>query len=211
MLMALLLSALPARADYEGWAWFEARVPIAEKGSAVPTSLRVNTDARYGLRYPGLGFLFFRTGPIWDLHEHLFIATHLTPGAVQSAEDVFTQEYRLELEPNFRWRNGALSFNDRNRVELRWIDGAPRFRYRNQLRAAWAPPGARWMPYVWDEILVDLAGEWVNQNRAQIGIGYQATDSTRIDVGYMLRSRETPSGWAHDHILNVVLFFQPKG
>jgi hypothetical protein len=71
-----------------------------------------------------------------------------------------------------------------------------------------------WLGIVWDEVLIDTnrLGEQqagVNQNRAFVGIGRKFYRKTsRIEVGYMLRSRRAPSygPWAHDHALLIYLY-----
>jgi hypothetical protein len=201
-----------ARADVEGWAWFEARVPISDGQYGLPNSWRVWTDTRLGGRYPGLGQQFVRMGPIWELHPNMFLATHLTSYADQVSPGVFEQEVRAEFEPNLRARWGLFNVADRNRLEYRFgRPSAPRWRYRNLLRVNIQPEGATLYPYVADEVLVDLSGAGFNQNRSYVGLSKVLSDSTRVDVAYLLRARATAAGpWALDHILNLVLFFAPR-
>lgn len=205
------LPATPALADVESWSWFEARVPISAGQHGLPNSLRVWSDTRFGGRYPGLGQQFLRVGPIWELHPNWFLATHLTTYADQVTPGAFEQEHRAEFEPNARWRWGDLSFADRNRLEYRFgRPSGPRWRYRNLLRVNLQPEGATLYPYVANEVLVDMSGAGFNQNRAYVGISRMLSDSTRLDVAYLLRSRATAAGpWEQDHILNLYMYFQP--
>jgi hypothetical protein len=209
---ALLAAPAPARADVESWNWFEARVPVSDGQHGLPDTLRLWTDARFGGRYPGLGQLFFRVGPVWELHPNWFLATHLTTYADQISPGAFEQENRFEFEPNYRGRFGDWTVGDRNRLEYRW--GRPagaRWRYRNLFRVNYQPEGATLFPYVWNEALVDLSGLGFNQNRSAIGISKVLSDSTRLDVAYLLRARGSAAGaWETDHILNVYMIFQPK-
>lgn len=213
--LAALTPALPAQAgDLETWDWVEVRVPLTDGQHGLPNSLRVFTDARFGTRYPnGLGQLFFRVGPIWDLHPNLFLGIHHTVYANQydpaGQPGAFEVVQRPEIEPNVRWRWGDLTFNDRNRFEYAFSSRTSFFRYRNQLRVNYQPPGAVWFPYVWDEGLFQ-SNQGFNQNRASLGLSYSMSPDTRLDAGYILRSRNTTAGWDHDHILNVYLFFAPK-
>lgn len=212
-LAVALLPALPAKADTESWNWLEVRVPVSEGRGAMPNTLRLVTDFRYAERAGGLYQNFLRVGPIWDLHPHLFLAAHVTAMANRSGAGAYEQEHRLELEPNLRGRWGLVGYNDRNRLEYRWGSAGPRWRYRNQLWLNLAPADARWIPFVWDEVLFDLAGTPITgftQNRASVGIGRMLSDSTRLNLGYVLRSRQTAaSTWEHDHIALVNLFFAP--
>ena len=59
---------------------------------------------------------------------------------------------------------------------------------------------------MWDELLVDIAGTWVNENRAAVGLARMLGDSVRLEAAYLLRSRLLDGDWQHDHILNVYLF-----
>lgn len=209
-----LIPAAPAGADTESWNWLEVRLPLSDGSYGLPQSLRLFTDLRYAGRAGGLYQTFFRVGPLWDLHPNLFLATHVTSAANRSGTGAFEQEHRLELEPNLRARFGALAVNDRNRLEYRWGTAGPRWRYRNQVWLNYAPAGASWIPFVWDEILFDLAGTSVTgftQNRASVGLGRMLSDATRLNLGYVLRSRMTSaSAWEHDHVALVNLAFAPS-
>jgi hypothetical protein len=206
----VLAGALPAHADSELWFWTEHRQPLPKAASWSPDRLRIWTDSRFGFRYPGLGQQFLRIGPLWELHPNLFVAFHGVGYADQVRPGVYDQEYRLEAEPNLVWALGDWSISDRNRLEYRWRPSEQRWRYRNLLRASWRPEGWRVFPYVWDEVLVDLSGLGLNQNRAMIGLSFDLWKGQRLDVGYGLRSRQGSTGvWDHDHLLNVVWFSNP--
>ena len=62
-----------------------------------------------------------------------------------------------------------------------------------------------WVPFLWDELLIDSI-DGVHQNRLAGGMGFVIAPKTRLDVGYMLRSRDTNEGWEHDHVLLLYLF-----
>ena len=179
----------------------------------MPNSLRLATDFRYAGEAGGLYQSFLRVGPIWDLHPHLQLAAHATAIGLRRGAGAYGQEHRLELEPTLRGRWGHVAVNDRNRLEYRWGSAGPRWRYRNQFGLNFGPADARWIPFVWDEVLFDLSGTptpGFSQNRAAIGIGRKLSDSTRLNLGYVLRSRQTvPSGWEHDHIAQVNVVFTP--
>lgn len=205
--------SIDARADGEIWSWVEARVPVIQNDRPDFPRLdwRVFSDLRVNKRSGGVAQVFFRTGPLFYVAPWSFVAVHGTLYSDRLASGLHDQEARLEVEPNFFGRFGDVTFNDRNRVESRWRESGHRFRYRNQLRISYAPKGARWIPFVWDEVLADLSGLGVNQNRAQVGLGRMLSATTRLDVGYMVRSRDEPTGWVHDHVLNLYLFFDaPK-
>ena len=213
--VAILVVTLPARADFETWIWAEARIPVIQAPTPTFPRLdwRIFTDARMNVRSGGLAQLFLRTGPLLYVTRWMFIGLHGTvyadrlgkPAGDLEAGD-FAQEARVELEPNLFGRLGDFTFNDRNRLEYRWREHETRYRYRNQLRVNYAPRGAVWIPLVWDELLVDLSGKGVNQNRFEIGVGRMLNAHTRVDVGFMVRSREEDDGWKHDGILNLYLF-----
>lgn len=209
LLAILTARTSEARADGEVWLWTEARLPVVPNSRPDFPRLdwRVFTDFRINKRSGGLAQAFFRTGPVLYTTPWSFVAVHGTIYSDRLPSGVHDQEARLELEPNLFGRLGDFTFNDRNRVESRWRESGHRWRYRNQLRISYAPLGAKWIPFVWDEVLADLSGLGVNQNRAQVGLGRMLNATTRLDVGYMVRSREDVTGWVHDHVLNLYLFF----
>jgi hypothetical protein len=216
--LALLMPA-PALADIETWDWFEARLPLTEGQFGLPQSLRLFTDARFGGRYTGgFGQMFFRVGPIWDLHPNVFLAAHCTfyvnqfdpSGQPGSFETVI----RPELEPNIRGRIGPFTFNDRNRFEYAHSTTRPDasfWRYRNQLRVNYQPADVQqaWFPYVWNEVLLPFnAG--LNQNRLSAGLAFILGKHARLETGYILRSRMSSGAWTHDHVFNLYLFYSPN-
>jgi hypothetical protein len=184
------------------------RLPVASVDEfPVRTTLRLWNDVRFNRRRDGLHQAFVRVGPLFDLTPWLFVGVHFTVYADKLATGAFDEERRGELEPNFHFRWGKFTFNDRNRLEYRWRESRDEFRYRNQLRVNYAPEKARWIPFLWDEILVPLAAEGWLQNRLMGGVGFMTSPSTRLEVGYMLRSREEPFGWEHDHIAVAYLSY----
>jgi len=210
----VLATETPARADGEAWLWFENRIPIVRTRTPEFPRLdwRVVADFRLNSRSSGLAQSFLRTGPVFFATPWMFLALHGTIQSDKLKTGVHDQEARVEFEPNFFGRVGDFTFNDRNRFEYRWRESGHRYRYRNQLRINYAPVGAnsKWVPFVWDEVLVDLSGFGVNQNRAQIGLGRVIGDGTRIDLGYMVRSRWDAGIWTHDHVLNLYVLFDVK-
>lgn len=211
-LLAWSTAAAPAWADAEYWNTIETRLPLTARAplTGQPVTFRTVTDLRYGFRYPGLGWGFFRMGPLWTVAPWCLVGTHATTIAVQTAPSVFMQEYRAELEPNFFGRLGDFAWNDRNRLEYRWRWNDQHLRYRNMLRVAYAPKGAEWIPFVWAEPMIELTADGLAQNRVQVGVGRQLGAHARLDLGVMLRSRATAGAWEHDYVLNSMLYFAPN-
>lgn len=193
----VILAPASARADGGAWLWFEYRLPVSGLPPDLPRlSLRIWSDTRFHVDAGGLTQQFLRVGPLVDVTPWLFVAAHATVYADRRPGDVFDQEARLELEPNLHGRIGHFTFNDRNRLEYRWRASQTRVRYRNQLRVNYAPTGARAIPYLWDEVLFDTK-EGFNENRLMVGPGWMLNGHTRIDVGYLLRSRRGVDAWTH--------------
>ncbi len=197
-----------AHADQEAWMWIENSIPVlrTEKPGFPRIDIRTFADARINGRSNGLAQSFLRVGPLFYLTNYLFVGLHGTIYADRLASGLFDQETRFEVEPNLFGRFGVFTWNDRNRFEVRFREKETRYRYRNQLRINLAPKHWRTIPFVWDEVLVDLSGLGLNQNRAEIGIGRQLWPNMRLDAGFMLRSREDASGWHHDGVVNLYLF-----
>lgn len=206
--MSILTIPALAHADEEAWFWIENRVPVlrTEKPGFPRIDFRTFVDVRTNRRSNGLHQSFLRVGPLFYLTDFLFVGLHGTIYADRLASGVFDQEARFEVEPNFFGRLGVFTWNDRNRFEVRFREEETRYRYRNQLRINLAPKHWRNIPFIWDEVLFDLSGLGFNQNRFDIGVGRQIWPNTRIDVGFMLRSRQDAKGWHHDGILNLYLF-----
>ncbi len=205
----LSASAREARADSEAWLWVENRVPLLRKPKpeAGRIDLRVFGDFRANRRSEGLGVVFGRIGPLFFLTDWLFVGTHGSALGVRTEDGRWQQQFRAELEPNFFFRLGDFAFNDRNRGEYRQREDARDFWfYRNMLRVSYAPLYARWIPYVFDEVLFNATVGEVAENRGSVGLGRMVGASTRVDLGYMVRSRNE-SKWVHDHVINLYFFF----
>lgn len=210
--VALLLCALaPLRSFAQGaeaWVVFEYRLLLADATDTHPRlSLRINNDNRFAQLSEGLDLNFIRIGPILDVKPWLMVAAHGTAIADRLGNGAHSTEYRIELEPTFQGRVGDFTWFDRNRGEYRFGD-KQRLRYRNLLRVNYAPQGARILPFVWDEILVEQdleleggADEGFNQNRLSAGLGFMIHDGTRLDVGYIRRSKTVNGEWVGDNVL----------
>jgi|SRR5688572_20433749 len=213
LIVSLVLVAQLARvgrADAGGaWLWFEYRQPILGLAPELPRlSLRLVSDTRLSSAVGGLAQQFLRVGPLLDAAPWLFLAVHGTIYADRRPDGTFDQEARLEVEPTFHGKVGRLQIQDRNRLEYRWRESGARVRYRNQLWLRYGPLAKRYVPFVWDEVLFD-ARDGFNENRLSLGLGFMLSATTRLDVGYLLRSRIVADEWQHDHLLLVYFFVGP--
>jgi hypothetical protein len=206
LLLVLLLLPVVARADGGAWLWLEYRVPLVGRPPSLPRlSLRIWSDTRFSAAAGGLAQQFLRVGPVMDVTSWFTLAAHATIYADRRPDQSFEQEARLEIEPTFQARLWHFTFSDRNRLEYRWREAHSRLRYRNQLRVNYAPLRQWWIPFAWDEVLVDLT-EGFNENRFMAGVGFMLSSYIRLDAGYVLRTRRVPDGWDHDHLGVVYLF-----
>lgn len=212
MLLGLFAPGRVAAQGAESWAVLEYRMLLREAEETRPrASLRIISDSRFAQTTSGLDQMFLRVGPIFDLEPWLFLAIHGTAIADRRGDGTFGGEYRVELEPNFQGRRGSLSWSDRNRIEYRFGD-KQRIRYRNLLRLNWAPQGALWMPFLWEEVLLEEdievtdQGFVFNQNRLSLGVARKLPGATRLDLGYLLRSKLVGGEWLQDHVLWLNLF-----
>src|SRR5690606_42112004 len=69
----------------------------------------------------------------------------------------------------------------------------------------------RIFPFVWNEALILLNEEGFNQNRLTAGLTAALSPTTRLEAGYMFRSREELGTWFHDHIGVLYLFYDGWG
>jgi hypothetical protein len=197
----------------EAWAVFEYRLLLREQQEKAPRlSLRLNSDTRFAQLTEGIDLMFLRVGPLVDVKPWLVLGASLTAVSDKLGNGLQSSEYRVELEPTFQGRAGNFTWSDRNRGEFRFGD-KQRLRYRNLLRVNYAPQGAHWMPFVWNEALIEAdlevekgADEGFNQNRLSAGVGYLLRDATRLDVGYIRRSKTVAGEWLGDNVLWVSLF-----
>ncbi|MEB3222761.1 MAG: DUF2490 domain-containing protein [Candidatus Sericytochromatia bacterium] len=212
-LACVALGATPARADTGYWHWTEARLPLTARapGTGQPVVFRTFSDMRFFTGTPGLTMTFFRAGPLWTMAPWLVVGTQATAISL-TGDPRFTQEYRAELEPTLLGGWGDFKIMDRNRLEYRMRFGSTstaHFRYRNMLRINHAPAGAVWIPYVWNEPLVELGVDGF-QNRLEAGVGCQLARDVRVDLGVMWRARQASGAWDQDVILNGYMYLAPE-
>ncbi|MNL74002.1 hypothetical protein D3C87_1995490 [compost metagenome] len=71
----------------------------------------------------------------------------------------------------------------------------------------------RWLVYGWDEAFFDLSGGGFSENRAAVGLGWQANSTVRIDMGLLVHTTRLVSagsaGFSTVPALNVVLVLTP--
>jgi len=210
VLVTALMWSRVASADVELWHWFEYRMPVASTPGGVSKLMwRVNSDTRFNVRNKGLHLAFLRVGPMVEVNRSLMLAFNAVAMAERLPNGSFTTEYRAEIEPWLQGRFGPLQWQDRNRLEVRFRTDTYRLRYRNLLRFNWAPEGARSIPYIWDEVMVDLSGEGNHQNRLTAGVGILLWHNVRLDFGLMLRTRRTDPTWTNDVVSLFSLFVGP--
>lgn len=204
LLPLVVLPAAPARADNgpELWYQFENRVTFAEPMGWRPQAFRIVTVNFWGARFPGLGQALVRLSPIWEPHPNLSVAFNAVPGMEQH-DGLLNQQFRLEAEPVFHGEWGVVGFNNRTRLEHRWAQQGNLWRVRNQVRLSLPGVGGPWIPYVADEVFYDLTAQSFNQNRALVGVSHAFSESIRLDLSYLLRSRLTGTGWDRDHALSI--------
>ncbi|MNT73129.1 hypothetical protein D3C72_2117980 [compost metagenome] len=105
-----------------------------------------------------------------------------------------------------------MTLSYRNRLELRWLPEGQAWRDRNQLRMN-VKIDPRWLVYGWDEAFFDLSGGGFSENRAAVGLGWQANSTVRIDMGLLVHTTRLVSagsaGFSTVPALNVVLVLTP--
>lgn len=209
-LAAFVQSSAVMASDVEQWTWVEYRQPINIGDNTVfprVAQARFFTDFRLADRLHGLHFSFFRVGPIVDVTPWLKVPVHFVLASERASSDRFLTEYRAELEPTLHGRLGDFTLSDRNRFERRWRENsADLYRYRNLIRVNYQPVGAKFIPFVFNEFLIDLSGSGYNQNRLSGGAGYMLSDNVRFDLGLMARQRKVGTDWVNDNVLLTYLF-----
>lgn len=191
---------------------FDNRILVTEPGDipGAPNHWRIYSQFRYAPVYSWIGQGLLRTGPIWNLHPNFQLATNLTNNLEQQSDKSYRHEVRVELEPTLSFEWAKLGITDRTRIEKSWFgDGTGRFRLRNQLRLTYRPDGWTVRPWVSNEGFY-IVGTGFSENRLQLGLTFPTADTDRMDLGYMMRARDTSSGWDIGHILTLTLLFGPE-
>ncbi len=204
-MLALGSLSSPALADSGVWLSTESRVPIVrtERPALPRLDARVSTETFLMREAEGLAQARFRTGAVLYVASWAFIAGQGAVAASRSA-DRYVQEGQLELEPNLTLSLGDFSLASRTRLIHGTAGQQPWWRAREQLRLSYGASGAKLKPFLSEEVFVELSErQRMNQNRAAVGLGFALNPTTRLDVGYLLRSTERPSGWEQAHVLTV--------
>jgi hypothetical protein len=203
MLTSLISYQSNAYADLESWNFLETRVKL--NNDIYPkTGLRVLSRTFINQRTQGLGDVLIRTGPLFEISSWFVLGFNGTLSINRDIHNLARQEMRFEVEPSFNFRYGNLNFNDRNRLEYRLSPNQNTLWYRNQLKINYTQKDLKFIPFISNEVFLELGSNQIKQNRASLGIGFNINDNTKIDLGYILRNRYTEqSKWENDHILSL--------
>jgi hypothetical protein len=209
---AILLGSAAPAAAFEAWTMFDNRILVTEPGElpGAPNHWRIYSQFRYGQTYSWIGQGLLRTGPIWLLHPNFQLATNMTNNLEQQSGGGYRHEIRAELEPTLSAEWGRFGVTDRTRIEKSWFgDGTGRWRLRNQLRVTYKVEGWKARPWISNEGFYIL-GSGPSENRLQLGVSIPTADTDRMDLGYMMRARDTSSGWDVGHVATLTLLFGPE-
>lgn len=199
-------SALAADADSQLWTQFTFSTRLKQR-----LRLFAEVQPRLGNGYDNLSLLIVRTAVGYQVTPNfsVWLGHGWTPAFFPefNSEDRWFQQFLLEDRyPGFQMIN-------RTRLEQRAIAGAgaASVRLRHMLRLARPLDAAdRWAAVFSNELFWNLnstpggpeAG--FDQNRAYIGFAYNATQSTRIELGYMANFLNPPRG-GEDRRLDILL------
>lgn len=148
-------------------------------------------------------------------HSNLELGFGYTYLDVRNVEaDNWTHQNRLEFEVNPRFKlSESWTLSLRNRMEVRFIedrsDSSSRFRHRTQLcRPLEFGPVSDYSASVELFYLLDL--NKINEVRTvPLGIGMKLTESTKLNLFYMIQSQRVGSttSWSHGHALGTNLIY----
>lgn len=196
-----------ARADGEAWVWTEHQVRLVDDDGELPkTNLRLTTNARFSGRADGLDFGLVRAGPVFAVAPWFSFATTGAAVAVRAGSGAFVQEYRGELDLVPHTKVGDFVLTDRARFEYVWRDAGAYVRHRNMVRVAYAPAGATWIPFAFVDLFLRPTKPNLQETWSALGLGRVLGGGARLDVAYMLRTRDG-SGGELDHVAWLMLFF----
>lgn len=206
-----LLATTAAHADVEGWLVVEARLPVYLRANHThKLSLRLQTDFRVAERARGLQQALMRFGLIWEPRPWLAFASQTNANLQSGDGTTYNQEWRQEIEtqatvPLAPW----LTLAHRHRFELRWVNRVFSVRHRIMTRVSF-PVSEPIHPFMFNELFVLGAPDFVNQHRLVGGIVWRARKNVHAEFGYVWRVRSTSAtAWAHDHGPRIAITFVP--
>ena len=205
--LASFVTPAVARADGEVWLWTEHQVRLHDGDAFVPrTNLGLTTNARFSGRGEGLDFALVRAGPAFAVAPWLTVAASGAAIGIRPGAGTFVQEYRGELDLVPHTKVGDFVLMDRNRFEYVWRQAGAFTRDRNMIRVAYAPKGASWIPFAFVDLFIRPTRPHLQETWSALGIGRVLGASARLDVAYMIRTRDGSNGEL-DHVAWVTAFF----
>lgn len=205
------LFALLLVTDVEGWLIMESRLPVFQRAdTSHKLSLRLQIDFRVAGRTHGLQQALARAGMIWEPMPWLMLASQTNFNLQSSDGSAYNQEFRQEIEaqatlPIARW----LGVAHRHRFELRWVNRVFSVRHRVLTRVNF-PVSEPIHPFVFSELFIIGAPDWINQHRLVGGFVWRARKNLHVELGYVYRVRSTgQTTWAHDHGPRIAINFIP--
>lgn len=222
----LALLSLPAEAQltptpsFEFWGSSEFQMTLSPETDPnlawhdiIPDRFRIYTEHQFAHDL-GLQQTLWRMGPIWNLLPFLTVAMHVTSSSFpSSSSSAFNQEVRLELEPTFKGEFlPELRWSNRHRIELRLRPNEQFWRYRTRFALNYHIPDSPLTPFVSNEFHFVSNGAGFSQNRAQLGLSYQLTDSTQISLSYLSRlvHASSNSPWVAENGLWLSVFYSSR-
>lgn len=106
------------------------------------------------------------------------------------------------------WYGGRFSFQNRSRLEYRnREEGEDIWRYRNRLQVVLpvVKPGFPVVPYIAEEVFIDLDGEGLNQNRIYIGGKIPLGNRVQLDAFYLWKASEKDDDWEDTSIVSLTV------
>ena len=201
-----LIAALPAHAD-EWWAWtnidYYRKPPWT--GSLFMGNFADEVDGSYAqivspkVKYAALEWLDL--GLAMSVLRLENIKTHEHYGQLRPELEI-NPHYDLNKELRVEWRN---------RMEWRENEGAPSTfnRTRHRLQLAWTLPhplGPLTRIFANDEILMDMHLRRQTENRiVPLGLTFKLTNSTDLDLFYMIDSKRIGTNWKFESVLGTYL------
>jgi hypothetical protein len=181
LVLGIFTLTLPVSANVGVWDTTEVKVPLVKVEKENLISYRIFYRTLFTVDKNGLDSTVLRTGPIFRFSDNISLALHGSVIGVNKTNNVFAQENRLEIEPNFEFNMGNFKVSDRNRFEFRFTDKYA-FRYRNMVSIFYNSelPIA---PYISDEIFLSPSENF--SNRITVGFGIPITKQLKVNLGFM--------------------------
>lgn len=171
------------------------------------SKITLEEEFRWGDNANDFYYHHYDLGFVRDVNKHLNLGIGYRQ-VFEKKRGAFKQENEPYGMATLFWEALGFKFDDRSRLEYRHFDyQTDSWRYRNKfnIKFPWKFTRLQIQPFLGDEILMDLNGITLNQNRLYAGLGVNVTKNIRGEIYYLWQSTKSSSTgrWADTNVLGT--------